>query len=300
MRNNTILLLLLLLTARMLPTAQAQRLEHFDILHFTLIQNADGAWTANLPRFLTAGNPRGYNNQPQFFSNSDIYLSAQFPEDTTQTDIIAMNLSRQFLQRVTLTPGLSEYSPMLMPDGRHFSTVRVEADGKQRLWMFPLDCSDTGRLVFPDIDGVGYHCWLNASDVALFLVGQPHVLVLANTRQPQTLRISAEIGRCLQKTPAGKLAFIHKATEQTWYIKEYDPARQTSDIITKTLAGSEDFTILPDGAYIAGGGAKLFIYKPGKSVEWQLLADLSKYGVRSVTRVALSPDGRQLAVVVQY
>jgi hypothetical protein len=298
--RKTAFLFLFLLPLGLFPALIAQRLDHFDLLLFTLLKNTDGAWTANAPRFLTGDNPRGYNNQPQFFSNSELYLTAQFPSDTSQTDIVSMDLIRQAQQRVILTPGLSEYSPTLMPDGKHFSAVRVEADGAQRLWMFPLDRSNAGRPVFTDLADIWYHCWLNATDVAVFRVGEPHLLELANTNNKITRRIASNIGRCLLKTPTGKLAFVQKATEQTWFIKEYDPAKQSSEIIVKTLAGSEDFALMPGGTYVAGSGAKLYFYEPGKSADWRLMADLSKYGVRTVTRLALSPDGKQLVVVVQY
>lgn len=148
---------------------------------------------------------------------------------------------------------------------------------------------------------IGYHCWLRDTLAALFLVGEngaPHALAVAGTGRQQGQRIAFNVGRCLQKLPDGRLAFIQKATEQTWFVKAYDPLKKTSDILVKTLAGSEDFTVLPDGTLLAGSGAKLYQYHPRRQNDWKEIADLSRYGVRSITRLDASGEGK-LVVVVQ-
>ncbi len=290
--------LALLLSA---PPVFSQHLEHFDVLLLSLAQHTDSSWHAAAPRFLTAFNPRGYNNQPQFFSANELYLTVQEPTDTTQTDILALNIPLRTTTRVTATQ-TPEYSPTLQPGGRRFSVVRVEPDGSQRLWSFPLDRSDNGRVVFPNLSNVGYHCWLNDTLAALFLVGEnneTHALAVVGTSRQLPVRIAFNVGRCLQKMPDGRLAFIQKATEQTWFIKAYDAAKRTFDFLTKTLPGSEDFVVLPDGTFLAGSAGKLYAWNPRRQTDWKEITDLSRYGVHSITRLALSPDGKLLAIVVQ-
>ena len=280
--------------------AWAQHLDHFDILLLTLNPQTDGSWQTSAPRFLTAFNPRGYNNQPQFFPCGELYLTVQLPADTNQTDIYALNPALRSFSPVTATT-TPEYSPTPMPGGKFFSAVRVEADGSQRLWAFPIDRSGPGRPVFPAIRGVGYHCWLQDTLAALFIVGEnnnPHSLVLAGIGQQQPRRIGSNVGRGLQKMPDGRLAFVQKATEQTWFIKTYDLKKNTSDILVKTLPGSEDFVVLPDGTFLAGSGPKLYQYQPQRQTEWKEIADLSRYGVQRITRLAASGDGK-LAIVIQ-
>ncbi len=281
-------------------TPRAQQLEHFDLLLLSMSRQNDSSWRPAAPRFLTAFNPKGYNNQPQFFSTNELYLTVQLPADTTQTEIFALQLPARPPGRITATT-TPEYSPTPMPGGKAFSAVRVEADGAQRLWAFPLDRSDNGRPLLPNIRNVGYHCWLRDTLVALFLVGEndePHALAMAGISRQAMQRVAFNIGRCLQKMPDGRLAFVQKATEQTWFIKAYDPLKKTSDIIVKTLPGSEDFVFLPDGTLLAGSGSKLFQYRPGRHTEWKEMYDLSRFGVRNITRLAVSPD-MKLAVVVQ-
>lgn len=277
----------------------SQKLDHSDMLLLPLHKTPNGDWQPTVPTFLTSFNPKGYNNQPQFFSANEIYLTAQFPADTNQTEIYALNLLSRTTTRITAT-ATPEYSPTLQPGGRRFSVVRVEESGVQRLWSLPVDRSDKGYPIFPTVTNVGYHCWLNDSLAALFLVGEntePHALGMVANDWQRPIRVAFNIGRCLQKTSDGRLAYVHKATEQTWFIKTYDPKKGSSDIVVKTLPGSEDFALLSDGTYLAGSGAKLYQYQPLRQKDWLEIADLSQYGVGSMSRLALSADGK-LAVVV--
>ena len=278
----------------------SQQLEHFDLILLSLNKKPDSTWHPFAPRFLTQFNPLGYNNQPHFFSPTELYLTVQDPADTTQTELYALNLIYRTTTRITATT-TPEYSPTLMPDGRRFSAVRVEADGSQRLWAFPKDRSDNGQRLFPALTNIGYHCWLRDTLAALFLVGQdnaPHALAIVGMQQQQARKIAFNIGRCLQKMPDGRLAYVHKATENTWFIKAYDPERNGSDILSRTLAGSEDFVVLQDGTFLAGKGSKLYQYHPRRQNDWKEIADLSKNGVKSITRLAHSADGK-LVIVVQ-
>ncbi|MFN0035253.1 MAG: hypothetical protein ACKVUS_09305 [Saprospiraceae bacterium] len=272
-----------------------------DILLFSLSKTADSTWRPDAPRFLTAFNRGGYNNQPSFFGNNELWLTAQFRGDTNQTDLVALDLLLKTQTRVTATPLTAEYSPTLMPGGKRFSAVRVEEDGNQRLWSFPLDRSDNGRPEFPKIYNVGYHCWLRDTLVAFFIVGendQPHTLHVVGTQAQKPQRLASNIGRCLVKRPDGKLLFVQKPTEQTWFLKTWDPKTNAQEIVLKMPTGSEDFALLLDGTLLTGIGAKLFQFKSPRDADWKEVADLGKYGVKKITRLAVSKDGK-LAVVVE-
>lgn len=285
-----------------LPAAlEAQGPGKSDILLFSLNKTADSLWRPETPRFLTAFNRGGYNNQPCFFSNNELWLTAQFPTDTTQTDIIALDLLSKTQTRVTATGSTAEYSPTPMPGGKRFSVVRVEEDGNQRLWSFSIDRSDNGRLELPKVYNVGYHCWLRDTLLALFIVGdngQPHTLQSIGLKSQKLQRIGSNVGRCLLKHPNGKLLYVQKATEQTWFLKTWDAKTNAQEIVVKMPAGSEDFALLPDGIFLSGSGSKLYQYNPRRDTEWKEIADFSKYGTQKITRLAVSKDGK-VAVVVQ-
>ncbi len=56
--------------------------------------------------------------------------------------------------------------------------------------------------------------------------------------------------------------------------------------------------VLPDGAIVMAEDRRLFVHAPGAG-EWQLLADWSDFIDGQITRLAASPDGRRLALVVR-
>lgn len=249
------------------------------------------------PKYLTGFNEGGYNNQPSFFSAYDLYFTMQNKADTLQTDIYKLDLIRKEKARVTATLD-QEFSPTLMPDKKHFSVVRVEPGGIQRLWSLPIEQDGIGAPIFEDITTIGYHCWLEPDLVALFLVGEPHYLVVARPSTGEHHKVASNIGRCLRKLPNGNLAYVQKATADTWYIKEYKILADTNHIIMKTLPGSEDFTILEDGTFLMALGSTIFKKHPAIDNTWSPVSNLENFGLRNIKRLA-SFGEKYLAVVNQ-
>lgn len=254
------------------------------------------------PRMLTSFNPIGYNNQPHWVSNNELYISVRTIRDTSQTDIYSLNLATGAKMRITATKE-SEFSPMLTPNPYYFSAVRVEsdADKTQRLWQFPIDRLEKGKPVFPTIRNIGYYHWINQRNVLLFVTGNPSLLIIANTTDGSYKKITSDIGRCFQRTKNGNVAFIKKESPSKWLICELnllDPDFGYKTITT-TLDGTEDFVILEDGSFLMGSGSKIYRYDPAKTEQdWVEIADLRTYNIKSITRMALSGDGK-LALVGQ-
>lgn len=264
---------------------------------FQLQMLGDTSVSFTSPKFLTAFNKRGYNNQPAFVNNNDLWLSMQMPYDTTQTEVYSLNLATKLKTRITATTE-SEFSPSPTPDPYYFSCVRVEKGKKQRLWKMPYSRTSEGEPLFSNITNVGYHAWINDKSVAMFLVGSPHNLVVGNTITQTTTFVSPNIGRCLRTTPDGQLLYVFKATNEVWYIKKYNPATYSSEIVVKTVAGSEDFVLLENNTLLMGKGSQVFKLKIGKDTRWQEVADLRYYGIRNIDRLAVS-SGNKLALVVK-
>jgi hypothetical protein len=59
----------------------------------------------------------------------------------------------------------------------------------------------------------------------------------------------------------------------------------------------EDYAWTPDGRVLAGEGSVLKLFDPRADAAWQAVADLSSMGMTSITRLAVSPGGRSIAVV---
>ena len=272
------------------PSSIAQTIPNTKVYTFKMVKTGN-AFRFTHPRYLTGFNPDGYNNQPHFIDDETLYLTVQFPDDA-QTDIYALNLRKKAITRVTKTVE-GEYSPTRIPSSQSFSAVRVEADGQstQRLWKFPLSRNGKGQPVFEDIKGIGYHQWLTPKKVALFIVDDPNKMMMANQETGSAVELLTNIGRGFQRMGNEKLAFIHKVTDETWYIKEMDSFTYRFKEIVQTLPGSEDFIYLRDGTFLMGNGSKLYKYNKIFDKEWRQIADFQNYGIKDITRLAISDNG---------
>ena len=288
MRHITFLFLL----SGLLSHSLWAQLSPSNVYVFNWKLSTEGEIELSQPRYLTAFNAKGYNNQPFFMNSNELYMAVQ-PAGQGQSDLYAFNLDRRVKTRITRTEE-GEYSPRLMPDGRHFSAVRQEVIGKDtflRLWQFPLDRLTDGQPVFNNLIGMGYYCWLDSRQLALFKVGSPNVLVITQLGSEQEQKIAENIGRCMQRMPDGSLAFVQQEMTGN-VIMTYHPRQADASprFLVECLEGSEDFAVLPDGSLLSGQGGKLFRFTPSKDTGWQEVADLRPYQIRNLSRLAVTAD----------
>jgi hypothetical protein len=245
------------------------------------------------PRYLTDFNPVGYNNQPVFISDEELFLTVQLPS-MAQPDIYAFNLADRTKTRITRTPS-GEYSPQRMPDYYNFSAVRqeiVDRDTVLRLWQFPLNRLTNGRPIFRYLTGMGYYTWLDSRRLALFIVDDPSYLALANTDRDEVTPIASNVGRCFQRMPNGNLAYVQKSEYGPWYLMEKNIYRADAEPrqLVATLPNAEDFFVLPTGVFLMGKGSKIFAFDPLRDSDWRELVDLRFYQIKNITRLAVSND----------
>lgn len=258
---------------------------------FDALTSPAGVFGVYHPRLLSGFNPLGYNNQPHFINDDELFISAIIPP-STQSDIYLLNIASFTRQQITKTRQ-SEYSPTLTPDKNHFSFVRVDEvasssqpSAVQRLYI--CDFKPQGKISspLPDIKNIGYHTWIDDKYAALFLVNKPNQLAMVDITSKDPLVFTSDAGRCMTSDERGHLIYVHKITETDWYIKDYDPVLQKATILAETVQGSEDFALLPGGKLIMGKGSKLFMINPSTQKTWSEVADLSYYGITSITRLA--------------
>jgi CubicO group peptidase (beta-lactamase class C family) len=239
----------------------------------------------------------GYDNQPSFTQDGKKLLYTQ--QANGQTDIWAYDLGKKINTTLTKTTE-SEYSATVMPDGKHFSVIRVEPDGTQMLWQFDLATGQNPKLVLPSIKPVGYHCWFGSDSLVLFVLGQPNMLQLARVSTDQSQTITTNVGRSLLRIPSQKtVSFVHKLSAAEWQVESLDMNTLQTKKLIQTPAGSEDCAWTVDGTLLMAQGAKLYKWNPKSDTDWQLLADWSSMGIKQITRLAVNPKGTQLAFVGQ-
>ncbi len=169
----------------------------------------------------------------------------------------------------------------------------VERDSTQRLWKFPIKGGEQ-NLIIKDVDSIGYYCWLENNLIAISLISDPNKLEFADIKTQKIIFIQDSIGRSLHfviNNKKGKLFF-----SKTNFI--YSTDLDVLKIETQKKFIGEDFCFLNDQTIIMGDGGMLYKNQfENKKSGWIKIADLSKYGIINITRIAISPDGKKMAIV---
>jgi dipeptidyl aminopeptidase/acylaminoacyl peptidase len=235
----------------------------------------------------------GYDNQPSFTPDSKFILFTSTHEDA-QSDIYRIDVATKTITRVTATPE-SEYSATVMPGGTRFSVIRVERDSTQRLWSFALDGSDP-RVVLTALKPVGYHAWIDANDLALFVLGSPNALVHADVRAQKYDTLARRIGRSLAPLPGGGgFSFVRQIDSTSMLVSARWPGFVTQDLVALPK-GAQDIAWVSPNIVLTGDGSRVLAWNRGATA-WEPVADFTAGGLTAISRLAASPDGKWLAIV---
>jgi hypothetical protein len=247
-------------------------------------------------------NQPGYDNQPSFTTDGRAILFTSVRGDG-QPDIYRYDLATKATTRVTTTAE-GEYSATIMPGRDRFSVIRVETDMTQRLWSFRLDGTDP-QVVFERVKPVGYHTWINADAAVLFVLGvgrEANALVWAD-RSGRADTLSRDIGRSLTAVGTGGVfSYVQRMPDSTWQLRVGGPRRPTGPgdfTAIATMPRGADFVawVSPD-LVLTASGSKILSWVRGASA-WSEVADLGTAGITRLSRLAVSPDGKWLALVTE-
>lgn len=257
----------------------------------------EGELTLDAPLWFSSFNPEGYNNQP-FYSNGWWYCSVRM-KDSLQNDIYIGHPERGILRQLTATSN-SEYSPT--PIGpASFSTVRVEDNGNQRLWVYHSGEEWRREVIMPELDNVGYHKWLNDTTAVLFLVSDPVSMQIAKTNGNLPRFITSRVGRCMEQDVNGKVYFTQRMSDANpWYLKTWEPGDNRPATVIPCPPDAVDFVLLEDRYVLMSSREKLYLLNiKNEDAAWKEVANFSKYNWPKVTRLAINDDN-QLMLVVNY
>ncbi|MGH7671133.1 MAG: TolB family protein [Gemmatimonadaceae bacterium] len=242
----------------------------------------------------------GYDNQPAFTPDGAALLYTAVGADG-QADIYRLDLRSRTSTRLTHTVE-SEYSPTPMPAGGGFSVVRVERDSTQRLWAFNAS-GQAPVLLLPGIAPVGYHVWLDDHTLALFVLGSPNTLEIADTQTGAGRVIAHDIGRSLQRVPGGTRFSYLQHADSGWTLETADPAAVDGapERVARMPRGADYVVWESPTAVLTAAGTLVYRLDlaAGASARWTPIADFKEDGLQNLSRLALSPDGAWLAVVAE-
>ena len=274
-------------------------------VYLASLSASDGRLAVGKPANIS--NSPGYDNQPFFTPDGTglLFTSARGTVKSAcgspQTDIYRYDLRSRTVTQVTGTAEC-EYSPTVAPDGG-ISVIRVEADGTQRLWRFTAQGEDPS-LVLNDIKPVGYHAWLDAKTLALFVLGEPATLQIASTDSGAAQVVAKDIGQSILRMPKGGVSFVQQAGsggERTLTVMQVtlENGKPVTKPLTAAVPGAAQAHLAwtPDGTLLMAHGGRLHAWRTGASGGWDAIADLAALGLRNVTRLAVSPGGDHIALV---
>lgn len=259
-----------------------------------------GSWTFSKPTPVSVA--PGYDNQPMFSPDGARMLFAA-NHDGKQTDVYAFDRSSGRVSQLTQSPE-NENSPTFLPagigDAGGFSVVQSEMDRTQRLWRFNAQGRNP-QVILTDIKPVGYHAWVDADRLALFVLGQPNSLQLASVKTGKGEVVANGIGRSLHRIPGTRLvSFVHREPSGEFWIKQIDVDSKQIDPLTKVVEGNHerDMTWTADGKTILmSGGTKVYAWSRGGS-GWTEVFDAAPHNLGAVSRLAVAPTGDAIAIVV--
>ncbi len=261
-----------------------------DIWLAEIFDVVGGGFVIDEPRDLTSR--PGYDNQPFFGNDGTLYFVQQ---EGVRTDVWRWDRGTDTKHRVTMTADESEYSPTVMPQSLGISMIRVEADSTQRLWAVDLDGSRS-RVLLEDVQPVGYHAWFDAEHVALFVLGDPSTLQIANVSTGEVRTVAENIGRSLQSVPDRRaISFAQQSGDGSSTIRIWDLDADRASDVAPAVEGGEFHAWMPNGTLLQGSGSMIWAWLDD---EWTAVGDFGVVG-QQVSRLAVAPDGRTIAVVAE-
>src|SRR5262245_28222098 len=266
-----------------------------------LLTFANGLASMNAARPSPIANAPGYENQPMFSPDGGRILFAA--NRGTQTDVYVFDRATGRTSQLTDTPE-NENSPTFLPAGMGepggFSVVRTEPDRSQRLWRFDAQGRNP-QIVLTEIKPVGYHAWVDADSVALYVLGQPATLRVASVKSGAAVVAASGIGRSLHRVPGTRyVSFVQREVSGEFWIKQIEMSTNSIEPLVKAVEGSSDRDMawMPDGrTLLMSAGTKVFSWTRG-AAGWTEVFDAAANNLGAVSRLAVSPRGDAIAIVV--
>jgi Tol biopolymer transport system component len=237
---------------------------------------------------------QGYDSQPFFTKDSKKILFSS--NNNGQTDIVKYTIeSKQ--KEVLLNTSASEYSPTPIPNTNEISYIKLEENGTQLLWKIDLK-TNVETILIPDLK-IGYHAWIDNNTLISFVLGTPQTLQLNNLNTKENRILGSEIGRSLHKIPGSEnCSYINKSNNE-YTINSFNPSTKNIEIVTKLPFQVEDIAWTPKGSIITTHNDTFYLFDAIHSTQWNEIKKTKQFEMlKGITRIAVSPDGTKIAIVV--
>lgn len=242
---------------------------------------------------ININNRKGYDNQPFFLPDGRTLLFSA-SDSASRIHICKYNIRSKETKIHTRTK-TSEYSPMLGPDGDYISSVVVEEDSAQRVWMYDLKKPEVKYCLTENTDSIGYYAWLGRDSMLYYKLTDPHSLRVLNLKTGEDNWLCNHPTRSFKRIDNNTFFYvIHEEKQNLIYF--YDIKVKKATLFATDKAENQDYVWQPELGMVKSEGSKLYHYSTETKV-WVEVADFASFGVKRITRFTFSPDKRRLAVV---
>ena len=231
----------------------------------------------------------GYDNQPSFWDNDHLLYTRT---RTGQTDIVRYNLNSKKTEWLCDTPQGSEYSPLRIPESEAFSAIRLDTTGLQRLYRYTDDGKN--ELLFSPLK-IGYQHWVSATTLLCTVLVDDHMNLMLVQPNSSAKLITEKVGRSLHRIPkTAQFSFIQQKEGKS-ILSSFDLITQNIEPLLTLPERVQDVAWLASGILIFAQGNTIFEWDPTTSSGVQVWKKLR--GINNISRLALSPNGKLLALV---
>ncbi|MGG5487224.1 DUF6265 family protein [Gaetbulibacter sp. PBL-D1] len=240
-------------------------------------------------------NNEGYDNQPSFMNNDYILFSSN---RNGQTDIIKYHTNYGSKTWLNFTES-GEYTPLKIPNKDAVSAVRLDPDGKQRLYAYSLKTSESTEIIKDLV--VAYYTWYDENTIVSAVIEDTELnLYITDVNKGISKKYATNVGRSFHKIPNSNLvSFISKEDETQWKIKSLNPKTGAIKTIANTIEGVEDICWLNHITILSGKGSSLQKFTLNKDNNWKTVTDLSSYGITTITRLTTNPEATKLLIAAE-
>lgn len=241
---------------------------------------------------INISNNEGYDNQPSFMNAENIFFASN---RNGQTDIAKYHINYKSKTFINYTKG-GEYTPLKIPNKYAVSAVRLDDDGKQRLYSYNLSNGESSELIKDLV--VAYYTWYNDNTTVSAVIEDEQLnLYVTDILNGKSRKYASNVGRSFHKIPNSNLvSFIYKESDKRWQIRSLNPNNGITKLIANTLKGVEDICWLDNRTLLSGKNGMLYKLTLKRDNNWKKVADLSSYGITNISRLAINPDATKLVI----
>lgn len=283
------LLFSLALVVSFLGSAQ----DNTEVYVFDISPAYEGLQLLNLRNI---SNNEGYDNQPAFISNEAVVFAGN---NDGQTDISEYNLMSDLQKWVNSKTEGGEYSPQKFPSNSDIAAVRLDTDGLQRLYRYNSKTGKSKEIV-EDLQ-VAYFAFYNDKKMLATVLNVDKLdLVMIDLPSKSVDTIFYNAGRSLQKVPkTSSMSYPLVNEEGNLDLYLIDMNSYESFFVSELPIGIQDYVWINDTQILVGSNDRLYMYDTLGGSGWNRVTSLEEYGIKNITRMAISPNGKKLAIVAE-